>query len=218
MTDLVYATLTGRNFGWLPTEQHAGRPPDRHSHPRGQRHQRPGPAVQRLPALRHSVQTAATADPRRIPAAAAVLPEPWPRPPTHKSHEDVSNLIASYVNSLAFSRDDNNKFNGSPYDQFLIVNNLPRAPAAGQSPATVRRCAAAAAAEPERSCNSWTTAYLHSSTTSPSCSGPRNCTAWSSSCHTPAGPVITGPAEAARRHRQLRRLPHAAGLHRSPDA
>ncbi|MGB9429531.1 MAG: hypothetical protein WCC11_06590 [Gammaproteobacteria bacterium] len=133
MDTLVYDTLTGRDFGWLPTEQ--------------------GQAVQqiaRVIRLDNGTDTLAQqfsgslpyatlfdcSDPQ-IPAAYR-LPQQYCLNVATASGEqiaqDVANLIASYVNSLAFSRDSNNKFNGSPFDQFLILNNLPRAPAAAQTP------------------------------------------------------------------------------------
>jgi cytochrome c peroxidase len=45
----------------------------------------------------------------------------------------LAQLVAAYVNDLGLSRDEQGQYDGSPYDAFLIVNNLPRKPAAGES-------------------------------------------------------------------------------------
>jgi cytochrome c peroxidase len=45
----------------------------------------------------------------------------------------VSRLIAAYVRSLAFDGDEEG-FEGSPFDEFLARNGLPRVPDEGQSP------------------------------------------------------------------------------------
>ena len=50
----------------------------------------------------------------------------------------IAALIQVYLESLTFSRDTNNCFNGSPYDVFLIKNGLPRAPAPNETPAQYR--------------------------------------------------------------------------------
>jgi hypothetical protein len=45
----------------------------------------------------------------------------------------VSNLVSAYVLSLTFSRNLDGVHDGSPYDKFLAKNNLPTAPADGES-------------------------------------------------------------------------------------
>ncbi|MGA9855052.1 MAG: hypothetical protein WBR29_07240 [Gammaproteobacteria bacterium] len=133
MPTLVLDTMTGRNFGWLPLEYNQ--------------------AIQQVASvIRNDNGTGVLAqqfsgslpystlfdcaDPQ-IPAAYK-LPQQYCLNVATASDaqiaEDVAQLISSYVNSLAFSRDSDNEFNGSPYDQFLIDNNLPRAPASGQTP------------------------------------------------------------------------------------
>jgi hypothetical protein len=42
-------------------------------------------------------------------------------------------LVAIYMRRLQFSKDPDGSFNGSPYDQFLAKNGLPRLPDAGES-------------------------------------------------------------------------------------
>lgn len=130
--DLVKGTLTGRNFGWLPTEydkavahiakvirQDDGTDAisyryggsyarvlagtDRSLHP-----------MFRLPKeYRIDVNTASD---RQILDA-------------------VAKLLGAYLNSLAFARDNDNVFNGSPYDLFLKINDLPAMPEKGETDA-----------------------------------------------------------------------------------
>ncbi len=45
----------------------------------------------------------------------------------------VARLIAAYLRDLNFSTDDHGHYNGSPYDRFLDLNNLPRTPDPGES-------------------------------------------------------------------------------------
>jgi hypothetical protein len=46
----------------------------------------------------------------------------------------VSAVISAYLNELNFAKDSSGQYAGSPYDQFLIANKLPRSPAQGQTP------------------------------------------------------------------------------------
>jgi len=45
----------------------------------------------------------------------------------------VASLMHAYLDSLRFSTDSNNQYNGSPYDVFLAKNSLPRQPDPGES-------------------------------------------------------------------------------------
>ena len=49
----------------------------------------------------------------------------------------VARLVAAYVESLVFAEDDTGAFAGSPYDQFLLKNGLPRTPRPFFLPASV---------------------------------------------------------------------------------
>lgn len=53
------------------------------------------------------------------------------------SDEQIINLVVdavtAYIDDLDFERDENDQYIGSPYDKFLLKNNLPTAPAKGQS-------------------------------------------------------------------------------------
>lgn len=46
----------------------------------------------------------------------------------------VASLIVAYLETLSYTRDEEGRFAGSPYDVFLALNGLPRAPEAGVSP------------------------------------------------------------------------------------
>ncbi|MGD8742436.1 MAG: cytochrome c peroxidase [Granulosicoccaceae bacterium] len=45
----------------------------------------------------------------------------------------LARLVSAYVRDLGLSRDEQGRYDGSPYDAFLAANNLPRKPAAGES-------------------------------------------------------------------------------------
>jgi cytochrome c peroxidase len=45
----------------------------------------------------------------------------------------VIDFVSAYMDDLDFEKDENGLYQGSPYDQFLIVNNLPRAPLPNES-------------------------------------------------------------------------------------
>jgi cytochrome c peroxidase len=51
----------------------------------------------------------------------------------------VVRLISAYVESLIFHRDPNGDYDGSPYDAFLVKNQLPRRPDAGESDSAYAR-------------------------------------------------------------------------------
>lgn len=132
MTDLVKATLTGRNFGWVAGEEaqavaHIAQV-IRSDDGSGELAREFGgpyrdvlrgtdagiPAELRLP-TDYRIDVATASD-------EAIL-------------EAVARLIAAYVDDLDFSRDADGAFDGSPYDRFLEKNGLPRQPRAEESPA-----------------------------------------------------------------------------------
>jgi cytochrome c peroxidase len=135
MEDLVRATFTGRNFGWKPGEEPA--------------------------AVAHIARIVRTDDGRgalarefggsyrRVLAGKdRDLPEKFRLPPRLRLDVDkasdreivrrVSELVAIYVRQLAYSRDKQERYNGSPYDHFLKANALPAQPAPEESPSAYR--------------------------------------------------------------------------------
>jgi len=131
LRELVKETLLGRNYGWLPTE--------------------------RKKAMAHIARVVRQDDGKAELAAGAggayrrvfggtdervaeefVLP-PLLRVDVSKASDEqivnaVAKLISRYVEQLEFSRDEDGAFNGSPYDLFLLRNNLPRRPRGRETP------------------------------------------------------------------------------------
>ncbi len=141
MHDLVKETLLGRNYGWLPAERkqaiaHIARV-IRHDNGSGELAAEFGGSYPRV--LRGTDS--------RIPEE-LVLP-PLMRMDVAKASDAaivdrVSVLIARYVEQLEFARDDDTAFTGSPYDLFLLRNNLPRRPRGTETPAKYSQKLAAA--------------------------------------------------------------------------
>jgi cytochrome c peroxidase len=122
LVDLVEATLTGRNFGWLPSE--------------------------RAVAVRHVADVIRNDDGSGslarefggsyrliLRGRSIAIPEELELPRHFRIDVDrasdeqilraVARLIAAYVKSLEFANDDG-EFEGSPFDVFLDRNHLPR--------------------------------------------------------------------------------------------
>jgi len=138
--DLIIGTLTGRNFGWKPSEYATavahiasiirndsgggalaiqyGSWPYWQAFAGGEEIQS---QYQILPAYRLSDVTVTN-----IAAANYVSDE--------QIVQDVAALIQAYLETLVFSQDASGQFNGSPYDVFLIKNGLPRQPAGNETP------------------------------------------------------------------------------------
>ena len=126
--DLVRETILGRNFGWLPGERaealrnvgHVIREDDGSS-PLGRAFGGPYSAVL---------------------AGASSVPAKLRLPPAYRLDvrrasdseilDGVARLVSAYLRSLAFHRDGGHHFDGSAYDRFLLKNDLPRAPEAGE--------------------------------------------------------------------------------------
>lgn len=130
--DLVTATLTGRNYGWLPREAqtamaHIARVIREDN---GQ-----GALAQDFGALPYREVLTGIAP--SIPAE-FLLPEAFRVNVASATDGElvdaVARLIAAYVESLEFSRDEQGRFNLSPFDVFLEKNGLPREPGPRESP------------------------------------------------------------------------------------
>ena len=129
---LVKSTLTGRNFGWLPSEHDK--------------------AIAHIAKVIREDAGADIIDRRYGGSYARVLAgtdptlHPMFRLPRQYTidvstatdqqiFDAVAKLIAVYLESLTFSRDNNGVHDGSPYDMFLKLNKLPAAPNPGESDA-----------------------------------------------------------------------------------
>jgi cytochrome c peroxidase len=130
--DLVIGTLTGRNFGWDPTQYNQAiahiAQVIREDDGTGQL------AQQRLNGLSYAIIFAGTDS--RIPSSIR-LPESQRIDVSTATDMQIVNEIAlcmtQYMKDLLFKRDAFARYIGSPYDNFLRVNHLPQAPLAGET-------------------------------------------------------------------------------------
>jgi len=129
ITDLTLGTMTGRNFGWLPTEfaQAEAHIINVIKNDNGKN------ALARkygCGGFPYSVVLKGT-DPR-LPAN-LVLPQQYRIDVTTASDQDILSdigaLIQAYMDSIAFNLDEPS----SPYDVFLMKNQLPIAPNSGET-------------------------------------------------------------------------------------
>ncbi len=131
--DLVQTTLTGRNFGWGPTQYqqaitHIG---DVIRNDNGNN----TPAAEYGCNLSYSKIFLGT-DPSIPPDC--LLPSQYRLDVSSATDEqivgDISQLIAQYMRGLLFKQDENGNYYASPYDIFLRINHLPTQPRAGETP------------------------------------------------------------------------------------
>lgn len=135
--ELVKGTFLGRNFGWLPGEEteakrHFARVIREDDGKTTKSGAKVGEAAMTVPyaVLLRGVDAT-------IPAAWR-LPETARLDPARASDEEIlaagARMVVAYLRTLRFSRDAEGRYDGSPYDAFLALNRLPRAPAANQTP------------------------------------------------------------------------------------
>jgi cytochrome c peroxidase len=130
--DLVVGTMTGRNFGWAPSQYSQAiahiakiiREDDGSS----------ALAAERLNGLSYAVLFKGT-DPR---ITSDLLLPPTQRLDVAMATDiqvvnEIALCVATYMKDLLFQRDTFGRYIGSPYDNFLRVNHLPVAPLAGES-------------------------------------------------------------------------------------
>ena len=130
MEDLVRGTLTGRNFGWQVTETQKAikhiAAIIREDDGKGELAEEFGGAYSKiLKATDKSI------------ASEFTLPSEYRLDVATASDEEILNtvakLVSAYVTQLTFQIDDKDQYNGSPYDKFLELNNLPRKPHKNES-------------------------------------------------------------------------------------
>ena len=138
--DLIITTLTGRNFGWAPTEYataiahivHIIRDDDGSG---GLAQQYGGwsyaQAFAGLPQIQNQYRITV---PYRLSDVTVTNPAATNYVSDGLIVEDVAALIQAYLETLVFSQDATGQFNGSPYDTFLLLNGLPRSPTANETP------------------------------------------------------------------------------------
>ncbi len=130
--NLVKATLTGRNFGWGPTEYNQAvaqialviRQDDGSG----------SLAADRSGGLSYATLLLGT-DPS-IPAQ-FLIPTSYRLDVQSATNEQilsaVANLITAYMQGLLFKQDSFGRYTASPYDVFLRINHLPTQPIAGET-------------------------------------------------------------------------------------
>src|SRR6266496_1205373 len=127
-TTLVESTLTGRNYGWLPSEYqqavaHIAR------------------VIREDDGTNSLAQQYAGAYSKALLGTAPDIPDDLRLPAEFRIDvntatdeeivNEVSRLVSTYIESLEFARDDEGVHAGSPYDAFLAKNDLPAVPVAG---------------------------------------------------------------------------------------
>ncbi len=132
--DLVVGTMTGRNFGWQPSQYNEAIAhiaqvirKDNGSSPL---------AADRLYGLSYSVLFKGTDS--RITKDLLLPPSQRLDVATATDTQVVNEVAlctATYMRDLLFQRDSFGRYIGSPYDNFLRVNHLPPAPLAGETKA-----------------------------------------------------------------------------------
>lgn len=131
--ELVEATLTGRNYGWLASEQAAAV-----AHVARIVREDDGSGELAAQFGGFPYRTLLAPPPSSVPAA-QYLPPAFRIDVAAASDAEivsaVARLIAAYVDQLRFDTDPaSGAFRASPYDAFLAANALPRVPEAGESP------------------------------------------------------------------------------------
>src|SRR5271154_2299430 len=131
--DLVKETLTGRNFGWGPTQyqQAIAHIADVIRNDNGVN----TPASEY--GCNFSYRAIFLGTNASIPAICR-LPSQYLMDVTTASNQqivdNISQLIAQYMRGLLFKQDENGNYYASPYDVFLRINHLPTQPTGGESP------------------------------------------------------------------------------------
>jgi cytochrome c peroxidase len=125
--DLARATLTGRNFGWLPTERAQG---VRHIARVIREDEGSGPLAREFGGFSYREVLLGTNSDLGEPGKRFHIPAAFRIDVLRASDEEildaVANLLAAYMESLQFSRDESWEYDGSPYDAFLETNRFPR--------------------------------------------------------------------------------------------
>jgi hypothetical protein len=137
--DLIMGTLTGRNFGWKPTEYTAA---IHHIAHIIRDDDGSGGLAQQYGGWSYMVTFEGLAE---VQSQYAVLPQNRmnvsitdTNDPNYVTDDqivqNIASLIQQYLETLVFSQDTNTgAFNGSPYDVFLAKNGLPQQPDDGES-------------------------------------------------------------------------------------
>ncbi len=132
--DLIGATFTGRNLGWLPTEASQAVAHIANVIRQDDCSQFIGPDPG-LAGTSYAADFLGQDD--RIPARLRLLPEARIDVRSASDEEvlaSVEAVVAAYISGLRYSRDTSGAYNFSPFDVFLKLNGLPRQPDPGEAP------------------------------------------------------------------------------------
>jgi hypothetical protein len=140
VSDLVIGTLTGRNYGWEPTEYAAAL---HHIANIIRNDDGSGALAQQYGGWSYAITFEGLAE---VESQYSIPPQNRmdvtitdTNDPNYATDDqivqNVASLIQQYLATLVFSQNTNTgAFNGSPYDVFLIKNGLPQQPAANETP------------------------------------------------------------------------------------
>lgn len=137
--DLVVGTLTGRNYGWAPTQYATA---IHHIADIIRNDDGTGGLAQQYGGYSYATTLAGGRD---VSYQYLVAPQYQMQVDVTDTNnpayvtdeqivENVAALIQSYLETLVFLQDTNGEFNGSPYDTFLMMNGLPRQPNPNETP------------------------------------------------------------------------------------
>jgi len=133
--DLIRATLTGRNLGWLPGEHATA---VRHIARVIREDDGEGPLAKDFGGYSYRHVFAGEDPALGDKGKRFRLTEDYRLEVNTASDAEILNavarLISAYMDSLFFSRDEAAEYDGSPYDAFLETNQIPRKVEWGQSP------------------------------------------------------------------------------------
>ena len=125
--DLARATLTGRNFGWLPGEQSLA---VRHIARVIREDDGRGPLAREFGGFAYREVLFGTNEALGEPGKRFHIPAAFrldvSRAADGQILDAVAALLAAYMDSLQFSRNESWEYDGSPYDAFLETNRFPR--------------------------------------------------------------------------------------------
>ena len=140
--DLIIATLTGRNFGWQPTEYQTA---IHHIADIIRDDNGDGTLAQQYGGWSYAEAFEGIENAEPIPSQ-YLIPDynvmDVSISDTNSEYyvtdqeivENIADLIEQYLETLVFSQDSVGNFNGSPFDVFLIKNGLPQQPAKNETP------------------------------------------------------------------------------------
>lgn len=138
--DLIITTMTGRNFGWQPTEYATAISHIvsiiRNDNGTGGLAQQYGgwtygQAFAGLLQIESQYRLTST---YRLSDVTVTNPAATNYVTDSQIITEIAALIQAYLETLVFSQDATGQFNGSPYDVFLIKNGLPRMPNPNETP------------------------------------------------------------------------------------